>query len=175
MLQNQRIGVFVDVQNMFYAARNQHEGRLNYGKLLPWVVGDRQLVRAVAYLIRSPEVDQTKFMDMLRRQRFEVRVKDLRVRPDGSTKGDWDLGIAIDTLSLADRLDVVCLVTGDGVFVDLVHMLKALGVRVEVYSFRPSTAEELVEAATAFVEIEPGMLIKGQGGMREQNSTRGDK
>ena len=160
MLQNQRIGVFVDVQNMFYAARNQHHGRLNYGKLLKWIVGDRQLVRAVAYVVRSPEVDQSKFITMLRGLKFEVRVKDLRVRPDGSTKGDWDLGIAIDTLSLADRLDVVCLVTGDGDFVELVHMLKALGVRVEVYSFRPSTAEELVSAATAFVEIEEGLLMK---------------
>jgi uncharacterized LabA/DUF88 family protein len=160
MLQNQRIGVFVDVQNMFYAARNQHNARLNYGKLLDWVVGDRQLVRAVAYLVRSPEVDQSKFVNMLRSLLFEVRIKDLRVRPDGSTKGDWGLGIAIDTLSLADRLDVVCLVTGDGDFVDLVHMLKALGVRVEIYSFRPSTAEELVKAATAFIEIEPEMLIK---------------
>ena len=160
MLQNQRIGVFVDVQNMFYAARNQHQGRLNYGKLLKWIVGDRQLVRAVAYLVRSPEVDQSKFVTMLRGLNFEVRVKDLRVRPDGSTKGDWDLGIAIDTLSLADRLDVVCLITGDGDFVDLVHMLKAMGVRVEVYSFRPSTAEELVNAATAFVEIGEGMLLK---------------
>jgi len=146
---------------MFYAARNQHNSRLNYGKLLPWIVGDRQLVRAVAYVIRSPEVDQSKFISMLRGQQFEVRVKDLRVRPDGSTKGDWDLGIAIDTLSLADRLDAVCLVTGDGDFVDLVHMLKALGVRVEVYSFRPSTAEELINAATAFVEIEPGILMAG--------------
>jgi len=98
---------------MFYAARNQHGARLNYGKLLAQIVGDRQLVRAVAYLIRSPEVDQSKFVAMLRGLGFEVRVKDLRIRPDGSTKGDWDMGIAIDTLTLAERLDVICLVTGD--------------------------------------------------------------
>jgi len=159
LLQNQRIGVFVDVQNMFYAARNQHGARLNYGKLLEWLVDDRQLVRAVAYVIRSPEVDQSKFIAMLRGLHFEVRVKELRIRPDGSTKGDWDMGIAIDTLSLADRLDVVCLVSGDGDFVDLVQTLKAMGVRVEVYSFRPSTAEELINAATDFIEIDPAMLI----------------
>lgn len=160
MLHHQRLGVFVDVQNMFYAARNQYGARLNYGKLLAQIVGDRQLVRAVAYLIRSPEVDQSKFIAMLRGLGFEVRVKDLRVRPDGSTKGDWDMGIAIDTLTLAERLDVVCLVTGDGDFVDLVNMLKALGVRVELCSFRPSTADELINAATVFTEIGPELLVQ---------------
>lgn len=159
MLTNQRIGIFVDVQNMFYSAKHQHSARLNFAKLRDWAVSGRQLIRAVAYVVCSPEVDQSAFFSMLRTNGFEVKSKDLRVRPDGSAKGDWDMGIAIDTLALAGHLDVVCLVSGDGDFVDLVNMLKAQGVRVEIYSFRPSTAEELIQVADEFFEIGPNLLL----------------
>lgn len=159
VLSGQRIAVLVDVQNVFYSAKHQHRARLNYGRALEWVVGDRRLVRAIAYVVRSPEVDQAKFLTMLRGVGFETRVKELRVRGDGTAHGDWDMGMALDALALAPRVDTLCLWTGDGDFVELVEVLKGQGVRVEVYAFRPSTAEELMQAATAFFEIGPDLLI----------------
>ncbi|MBI3912439.1 MAG: NYN domain-containing protein [Armatimonadetes bacterium] len=158
---HQRVGVLVDVQNMFYSAKHQYRAKLDFQKLLDAAVQDRQLVRAIAYIVQTPEIDQTSFINTLRQIGYEVKTKMLRTRPDGTTKGDWDMGMAIDAISMADRLDAIVLVSGDGDFVELVSMLKAQGVRVEVLSFPSSTAEELKLAATEFSPIGPDMLLGG--------------
>jgi len=155
------VGVLVDVQNMFYSAKHQHRAKLDFQKLLDAAVHQRQLVRAIAYIVQMPEIDQSGFINTLRQIGYEVKVKQLRMRPDGTAKGDWDMGMAIDAISMADRLDVVVLVSGDGDFVELVNMLKAQGLRVEVLSFPSSTAEELKAAATEFTAIGPEMLLAG--------------
>ena len=93
---NQRVGIFIDVQNMFYAAKHLYGSKLNFTKLLNYVSRGRPLTRAISYLIRTPEIDQSNFITMLRSNGYEVRVKDLKQRPDGSAKGDWDMGLALD-------------------------------------------------------------------------------
>lgn len=158
----QRVGIFIDVQNMFYAAKHLYGSKLNFTRLLDTIGRGRQLTRAISYLIRTPEIDQSNFITMLRSNGYEVRVKDLKQRPDGSAKGDWDMGLALDALAMADRLDVVAIVSGDGDFVDLVNFLKARGVRVEVYSFPYSTAEELRHAATEFYQMGPDAVMNPQ-------------
>lgn len=155
---NQRVGIFVDVQNLFYSAKWQYKARVNYEKLMDRLNGKRKLIRALAYVVQTPDIDQTHFLDMLVRTGYEIRSKQLRVRPDGSSKGDWDMGIAIDTIAMADRLDVIVLVSGDGDFVDLVNMLKGRGVRVEVASFPKSTASELISAANQYMAIDKDFL-----------------
>ena len=156
----QRIGVFVDVQNMFYSAKILHQSKIDYGKLLEDLSSGRQVMRAVAYVVRKPEVDQTGFLDALTRFGYEIKSKELKQRPDGTAKGDWDMGIAIDSIALAPKLDTVVLVSGDGDFVPLVEMLKAHGCRVEVASFRRSTSAELVAVATEYRAIEESVLFK---------------
>jgi len=158
----QRVGIFIDVQNMFYSAKHLYGSKLNFTKLLDYVSRGRPLVRAISYIIQTPEIDQSNFITMLRSNGYEVRTKDLKQRPDGSAKGDWDMGLALDALAMADRLDVVAIVSGDGDFVDLVNFLKARGVRVEVYSFPYSTAEELRHAATEFYQIGPDVVMNPQ-------------
>jgi uncharacterized LabA/DUF88 family protein len=123
---------------MFYSAKYQYRAKLNFTKLLEAAVQNRQLVRAIAYIVQTPDIDQTNFINMLQQTGFEVKSKVLRLRPDGTAKGDWDMGMAIDAISMADRLDALVLVSGDGDFVDLVNMLKGRGVRVEVLSFPPA-------------------------------------
>lgn len=156
----QRIGVFVDVQNMFYSAKALHQSKIDYSKLLLEIVGGRNLVRAIAYIVQKPDVDQSSFTDALCRLGYEIKTKDLRLRPDGTAKGDWDMGIAIDTISIASKLDAVVLVTGDGDFVPLVELLKYHGCRVETVSFRRSTAIELINVSTKYTAIEESMLFK---------------
>jgi len=156
----QRLGIFVDVQNMFYSAKALHQSKIDYSKLLQEIVADRDLIRAVAYAVHKPDVDQSGFSDALKRLGYEIKSKELRLRPDGTAKGDWDMGIAIDTIAMAPKLDTIVLVSGDGDFVPLVEMLKAHGCRVEVVSFRKSTAVELVEASTQYTAIEESMLFK---------------
>lgn len=159
VLRSQRVAVLVDVQNMFYSAKYQYRAKLNFTKLLEAAVQNRQLVRAIAYIVQTPDIDQTNFINMLQQTGYEVKSKVLRLRPDGTAKGDWDMGMAIDAISIAERLDALVLVSGDGDFVDLVNMLKGRGVRVEVLSFPSSTAEELKLAATLFAPIGPEMLL----------------
>ena len=157
----QRIAVLADVQNLFYSARHQYHAKVNFAKLLDKLVNGRQLIRAIAYVVQTKEIDQSSFLDMLNHTGYEVRSKDLKVRADGSSKGDWDMGIAVDAIALSDRLDVVVLVSGDGDYVDLVNMLKGRGVRVEVCSFPKSTAEELIKSAHEYFPIEKSMLLGG--------------
>lgn len=157
--QNQRVGVFVDVQNMYYSAKYQYNGKLNFEKLIEETVRDRQLIRAIAYLVQSEEIDQTRFEETLVGMGYETKNKQLRTRPDGSAKGDWDMGIAIDAIAISRKVDVVCLVSGDGDFVDLVEMMKGDGVRVEVFSFPSSTAQELQESATEYYGMDQSFLL----------------
>jgi uncharacterized LabA/DUF88 family protein len=156
----QRIGLYVDVQNMFYSAKHLYQAKINYRRLLEDLSAGRQLVRAVAYLVTKPEVDQTAFVDALTRLGYEIKIKYLKIRPDGSSKGDWAMEMSLDIMSMAPRLDGVVLVTGDGDYVPLVERLKIMGVRTEVVGFPQNTATELMNTAHAFVAIDDGMLFK---------------
>lgn len=154
-----RVGVFVDVQNVFYGARGQN-AKLDFDLLLQATTRGRRLVRAVAYVVEAKEIDQSGFIALLQQKRYEVKRKDLKVRADGSFKGDWDMEIALDALEMADALDVMVLVTGDGDFTSLVQKIRVRGPRVEVYAFPQNTAKELRESADRFVPIDKRMLIK---------------
>ena len=155
----QRVGIFIDVQNMFYAAKHLYGSKLNFTKLLDYIAKGRPLCRAIAYIVRTPEIDQSNFLTMLRSNGYEVRIKDLKQRPDGTAKGDWDMGMALDAMAMSEKLDVIAIVSGDGDFVELVNFLKARGVRVEVYSFPYSTAEELRLSATEFIQMGPEVVL----------------
>ena len=154
-----RVGIFVDVQNIFYAAK-PFNARLDFEKLLELSVGKRRLIRAIAYVVQSPDVDQSNFISMLQQKSYEVKRKDLRQRSDGSAKGDWDMGMAIDIMRFVNKLDVVVLVSGDGDFVPLVELVKTLGPRVEVISFTYNTARDLINSADEHIPIEEALLLK---------------
>lgn len=163
---DERVSLFVDVQNMWYAARQQHgiAARLDFEKLIQAALGERRLIRAYAYLIQTPEVDQSGFVTMLEQFSYEVKRKDLRRRSDGSAKGDWDMEMAIDMIRMAEKVDVVILASGDGDFVSLVQLLKELGPRVEVFSFQHNTARDLMEAADRYHPIDKSLLIADRHG-----------
>ncbi len=165
---DQRVGIFVDVQNMFYSARTLHQSKVDYSKLLAELVNERRLVRAIAYVVQKPDVDQKAFLEAVRRAGYEVKVKELTVREDGSTRGDWDVGMTIDCLAMASRLDTVVLVTGDGDFAPLVEALKRYGCRVEVVSFEQSTSNELIRSCHEFIPIRPDVLFKDEKFVRER-------
>lgn len=150
---DQRVGVFVDVANMYYSARNLYGARVNFGNILETAVGTRKLIRAIAYVIRAEAPEETKFFEALDKQGFELKMKDLQVFVGGAKKGDWDVGLAIDTISMAPKLDVVVLVTGDGDFVPLVEFLQFLGQRVEVMAFGETASVKLKEAADDFFDL----------------------
>ncbi len=154
-----RVGVFVDVQNMFYAAKDRYARRLDYIKLLDLIVGPRNLVAAYAYVVQIPEINQAGFLSLLEHNGYTIKSKDLRMRGDGSAKGDWDVGIAIDVVSMLDALDIVILASGDGDFCALAELIKQHGKRIEVAAFEHNTSMDLQRIADQFFPISDEMLI----------------
>ncbi len=151
---SQRVGVFVDVQNMYYSAKNLYSNKVDFEKLLDAAVVDRDLVRATAYVIKADTPDEENFFDALSGIGYEVKTKELKEFYGGQKKGDWDMGIAVDAIQQAKKLDTVVIVTGDGDFAVLVNHLKSQGCRVEVMSFGRSSAKELREAADNFIDMD---------------------
>ncbi len=151
---DQRVGVYVDVQNMYYSAKNLYDAKVDFSKLLDSAVMNRKLIRASAYVIKADTPDEEDFFEALRRIGYEVKIKELKEFYGGQKKGDWDLGMTIDMIEQAQKLDTVVLVTGDGDFASLVDHLKARGCRVEVMSFGRSSAKELREAADNFIDMD---------------------
>ena len=155
-----RVGVFVDVQNMFYAAKKLNGARLDYESMLDRIVGGRRLIKALSYIVESSEIDQSGFISVLEKKGYQVRRKELKSFFDGTAKGDWDMGIAIDIIEMANFLDVVALVSGDGDFVSLVRLIKKIGPKVELYAFGHNLSSELRETADEFIELGPDLLLK---------------
>lgn len=161
---SQRVGVFIDVQNVYHSAKNLFNSRVNFKELLKNLVADRPLIRAMAYVVKSETaLGEESFFEALRKTGLELRLKDLLVFSGGAKKADWDVGLAVDAIRMASSLDVIVLVTGDGDFVPLVEYLKwGLGKQVEVAAFSRTTSSRLREVADSFVELEniPRILLK---------------
>lgn len=150
----QRVGVFIDVQNMYHSAKHLFSSRVNFGNVLKSAVADRELIRAIGYVSVSQSPEEEGFFQALHMQGFEVKMKDLQVFPDGTKKGDWDVGITIDCVRLANKLDTIVLVTGDGDYVVLVEYLQNCGVRVELMSFAKSTSSRLIDSVDFFYDMD---------------------
>ncbi|MFH1597900.1 MAG: NYN domain-containing protein [Patescibacteria group bacterium] len=151
---DQRVGVFVDVQNMYYSAKNLYKSKVNFGAILKTAVGNRELIRSIAYVIKASAPEEQSFFEALDKQGFELQMKDLQVFFGGHKKGDWDIGMAVDAIRLSDRLDAIVLVTGDGDFAPLVDYLKYnRGCQVEVIAFGESCSSQLKELADEFSDL----------------------
>ena len=151
----QRVGVFVDVQNMYYSAKNLYKAKVNFKSILQEAVKGRNLIRAIAYVVEAQELKEKSFFDALENIGFEIKAKELQIFYGGNKKGDWDVGIAMDAIELAHRLDTIVLISGDGDFIPLVqHLRRALGCRVEVVAFGKSCSSKLSEEADRFVDLD---------------------
>lgn len=150
----QRVGVLVDVANMYHSAKNLYSRRVNFKEILTKAVADRKLIRATAYVIHSESEEETAFFEALSQQGFEVRMKDLQIFAGGAKKADWDVGIAIDAIKLADKLDVIIIVSGDGDYLPLVSYLQNnKGCLVEVMAFRKTCSSRLIEEVDDFTDL----------------------
>jgi uncharacterized LabA/DUF88 family protein len=150
----QRVGIFVDTQNLYYSAKNLYGAKVDFRRILEVGLNQRQLIRAIIYVIRADIPEEEGFFEALRNIGYEVKIKELRTYYDGTKRGDWDMGMAIDTIKLADKLDTVVLVSGDGDFVALVEHLKARGVKVEVMAFGKSTSSDLKRVTNEFIDLD---------------------
>jgi len=159
----ERIGIFVDIQNVYYGAKDNFKKKIDFKVLLENCLKGRKLVTANAYVINNLSIDNKNFVSLLQKLGYTIKDKDLKVRTDGSSKGNADIEMAIDIINEKDRMDTVALISGDGDFVPLVEFLKEKNIDVEVYSFsvnKNSTAFDLKESATRFFEIDESYLFR---------------
>ncbi len=152
--QDQRVAVFIDVQNLYHSAKNLYKARVNFKEVVRSSVAGRRLVRSFAYVVRTKTGEEKPFFEALVKLGIEMRIRDLKEFYGGLKKADWDVGIVIDAIRTAPSIDVIVLASGDGDFVPLVEYLKNQGKRVEVVAFNRSSSGELIEAADEFIDLE---------------------
>ena len=150
---HQRVAVFIDTQNMYHSAKHLYSARVNFGALVDTAVDNRPIVRAIAYVAKSKSGEEQAFFDALLQSGIELKIKDVQEFSSGEKKADWDVGMTVDAIALAERVDVVILVTGDGDFCPLVEYLKTHGVLCEVVAFGESTNARLREVADSFLDL----------------------
>ncbi len=150
---NQRVGIFIDTQNLYHSAKNIYGAKVNFGQVVKEGLAGRSLTRAMAYVIATESGEERGFFEALEKIGIETQTKNLQVFAGGAKKG-WDVGLAVDAIKLSSKLDAVILITGDGDFVPLVEFLKNVGCQVEVASFGKSTSARLIEAADDFIDLD---------------------
>ena len=160
----QRVAVFVDVQNMYYSAKNLYTAKVDFGKVLQTGVGERRLIRAFAYVIKADVGAEKEFFGALTKIGFEVREKELQIFLGGAKKGDWDVGLCMDVVRLLPKIDVVVLVSGDGDYTDLLEYARSQGVKSEIIAFGKTGSSKLFETADFVVDMdkEPDKFLIGK-------------
>ncbi|HDJ30593.1 MAG TPA: NYN domain-containing protein [bacterium] len=150
----QRVGVLIDVQNLYHSAKNLYGAKVNFGEVLKTAVSGRKLIRAFAYVVRTKTGEERPFFEALTKLGIETRVRDLQEFYGGMKKADWDVGIVIDAIRTAPSLDVIVLCSGDGDFIPLVEYLKNQGKRVEIIAFGKTTSSKLREISDEFIDLD---------------------
>jgi uncharacterized LabA/DUF88 family protein len=149
-LKRQTCAVFVDVQNMYHSAKKAFGANLSYAHMLRACVRNRRLTRAFAYVIERDGLDQTGFNDHLRYCGFEIRKRGVAEKGDGTRKAEWEVAMAMEMLRIAEKVDVIIVVSGNGVFADVAPLIREKGVKFECCSFKESMSEVLIEAVDQY-------------------------
>ena len=149
----QRVGVFIDVQNLYYSGKNLHKSKVNFGNVVKAAVADRKLIRAIGYVVRTESREEQPFFEALTNLGIETKERNLQIFYGGAKKADWDVGITVDAIRIAPTLDVIVIVSGDGDFIPLIQYLRNQGKQVEVVAFRETASSALVEEVDSFIDL----------------------
>ncbi len=167
----QRVAVLIDTQNLYHSAKNLYKSKVNFGAVVKAAVGERKLIRALSYVVNTETGEEAPFFDALEKVGIEVKTKDLQIFFGGAKKADWDVGLAIDAIKLAQKVDAIILATGDGDFVPLVEYVKSQGCQVEVITFGRSASGRLRDVVDDFIDLDEnphefliGAKIRTRGG-----------
>ncbi len=168
----QRVAIFIDTQNLYHSAKNIYRSKVNFGAVVKAALGDRKLVRAIAYVVTTESGEEQSFFEALTKIGIEVKTKDLQIFFGGAKKADWDVGLAIDAIKHSQKVDAVVLASGDGDFVPLVEYVKSHGCQVECIAFGRSSSSRLREAVDDFIDMDEDphnflIGLKGNNKMRK--------
>ena len=170
---NQRVGIFIDTQNLYHCAKNIYGAKVNFDQVVKDGLAGRSLTRAVAYVITTESGEEKNFFEALEKIGIETKTKNLQIFAGGAKKADWDVGLAVDAIKLAPKLDAVIIVSGDGDYVPLVEYLQNVGCQVEVMAFGKSSSAKLIEACDDFIDLDlnPRKYLLGFGGDKRNRRT----
>lgn len=170
----QRVAIFIDTQNLYHSAKNIYKSKVNFGAVVKAALGDRKLVRAIAYVVTTESGEEQSFFEALEKIGIEVKTKDLQIFFGGAKKADWDVGLAIDAIKHSQKVDAIVLASGDGDFVPLVEYVRSQGCQVEAIAFGKSSSSRLRESIDDFIDMdeEPHEFLigyrSGGGKLRKQ-------
>jgi uncharacterized protein (TIGR00288 family) len=169
---DQRVAVLIDTQNLYHSAKNLYKSKVNFANVVKAALGERQLVRALSYVVNTETGEETPFFEALTKVGIEIKTKDLQIFFGGAKKADWDVGLAIDAIKLAHKVDAIVLATGDGDFIPLVEYVKSQGCQVEVISFGRSSSGRLREVVDDFIDMDenPHDFLIGYRGRSQKTS-----
>lgn len=151
---NQRVAIFIDTQNLYHSAKNLYKAKVNFAQVIEAALGDRQLIRAISYVVNTESGEELPFFDALEKAGIEIKTKDLQIFYGGAKKADWDVGMAIDAIKHAQKVDAIILVTGDGDFIPLVEYVKSQGCQVEGITFGRSASARFREVVDDFIDLD---------------------
>lgn len=171
----QRVAILIDTQNLYHSAKNLYHSKVNFGAVVKTALGNRKLIRAVSYVVNTEGGEETAFFEALEKVGIEIKTKDLQIFYGGAKKADWDVGMAVDAIKLAHKVDAIVLVTGDGDFIPLVEYVKSQGCQVEAITFGRSASGKLRETVDDFIDMDdnPNAYLIGykpmkRGGQQNQ-------
>lgn len=174
---DQRVAVIIDTQNLYHSAKNLYKAKVNFANVLKAALGDRKLIRAVAYVVNTESGEEQPFFEALEKVGIEIKTKDLQIFFGGAKKADWDVGMAVDAIKMAHKVDAVVLATGDGDFIPCVEYVKSLGAQVEAITFGRSASSGLREVVDDFIDLDedPATFLLGYRRPRGRKATAGKK
>jgi len=169
----QRVAVIIDTQNLYHSAKNLHKARVNFGAVVEKAVAGRQLIRAVSYVVNTESGEEAAFFEALEKLGIEIKTKDLQIFFGGAKKADWDVGMAVDAIKMAPKVDAIVFATGDGDFIPVVEYLKSFGCQVEVITFGRSASSALRTACDDFIDMDddPNTFLIRRRASRKTTST----
>lgn len=150
----QRVAILIDTQNLYHSAKNLYKSKVNFGAVVKAALGNRKLIRALSYVVNTESGEEAPFFEALVKHGIEIKTKDLQIFYGGAKKADWDVGLAIDAVKLAQKVDAIVIASGDGDFVPLVEYIKSQGCQVEVVSFGRSSSQKLRESVDDFIDMD---------------------
>lgn len=175
----QRVAIIIDTQNLYHSAKNLYKSKVNFAEVVKAALGDRKLVRAVAYVVNTESGEEQPFFEALEKIGIEIKTKDLQIFYGGAKKADWDVGMAVDAIKLAHKVDAIVLATGDGDFIPLVEYVKSQGCQVEAITFGRSASSGLRNVVDDFTDMDedPQQYLigyrGGKSGGRRKNGQGG--
>lgn len=152
--QSQRVAILIDVQNLYYSAKNLYGAKVNFKEILKAGTAGRNLIRVFAYVVKTKTGEEKPFFKALKKMGIEMRVRPLQEYFGGLKKADWDVGITVDAIRISNSVDTIVLASGDGDFLQLVEYLKNQGKRVEIIAFGKTTSSQLKKSADEFIDLD---------------------